>query len=136
MPGGVPGLGGGGIPGFRGHLVQGGVPGPGGGCTWSRGGLYLPEGVPAQGGVPTQGVRGLGVCAWSVGTFSLGHLFPGVYLVLGGVPGPSGWVYLVPGGGCTWSQRGTWYGGVPGLGKGEGVPAQELPHPPWTERHM
>ena len=42
---------------------------------------------------------------------------PGVYLVRGvhlvrGVPGPGGWVYLVPGG-CTWS------GGVPG---------QVLPH--------
>ena len=43
--------------------------------------MYLvPGGVPSLGGVP-----GLGGCTWSWG----------VYLVLGGVPGP--------GGGCTWS---------------------------------
>ena len=57
-----------------------------GGCTWSRG------------------------CTWSQGEV---YLVPGVYLVLGGVPGPRGctWslgVYLIPGRntwprGCTWS---------------------------------
>ena len=133
--GGVPGLGD--VPGARGCTSSRGVGCTwfqGGtwskGCTWSQrevylvpGGLYLPEGVPAQGGVPIQGVPGLGVCTWSVGNFSWGHLFPGVYLVLGGVPGPKGWVYLVPEG-----VPGP--GALPGLGKGEGVPAQELPPPP------
>ena len=71
----------------------------------------------------------------------------GVYLVLGGVPGPRGYLVWgegvpcpggVPGlGGCTWSQGGTWSGGMsrrgclPGPG---GVPGQVPPldqvHPP------
>ena len=93
---------------------QGGVPGPGG-CTWSWG-------VPGPGGKGGGGVPapGGGVCSGG----------PGVYLVLGGVPGLGGLlqgVYLVLGGvcsrgGCTW-PRGVYL--VPG-----GVPGQVLPPPP------
>ena len=88
----------------------GGVSGPRvGGCTWSWRGA-----APGPGG-----------CTWS----------QGVYLVLGGIPGPRG-VYLVPKGDCTWSW-GVYLvpGGVPGprvvylvLG---GLPAQVLSL--WTE---
>ena len=70
------------------------------GCTWSRG-VYLVPGGTWSGGC---------TCSWG-GTWFRGCV-PGprgVYLVLGGVPGPRG----VPGpGGCTWS----WVGGVPGPG--------------------
>ena len=62
------------------------------------------------------------------------HCSQGVYLVLGGVPGPGGYlvqgVYLVQGGvpglGCAPAQ-----GGVPGPGgvPAQGVPAQVLPPP-------
>ena len=74
------------------YLVLGGVYlVPEGGCTWS-GGVPGPGGVYLVGGCTWS--RGGGWCTWS----------------RGGVPGPGGGVYLVPGG-CTWSR-----GGVPGPG--------------------
>ena len=97
-------------------LYSGGVPGPGG-CTWSQG-------------------WGVGDVPGSRGTWSQG----GVYLVLGGVPGPRG-VYLVPGG-CTWSGGCTLsQGGVPGprgvylVPGGVPGPGGHLPRysPLWTE---
>ena len=65
----------------------------------------VPERVPGLGvlvpGVLVPGVPGPGGCTWSQGGVpgSRGYLVQGVYLVLGGVPGPKG-VYLVPGGTC------------------------------------
>ena len=131
-------------------LCAGGVPGPGG-CVPGPGGGYL---VPGWVCTWSQGVYLVWGCTWSRGVPGLGGVpgprdVPGpgvgVYLVLGGAPGPGGctwsWgvylvrgvpglgavrdlgVYLVPGGvpgpgGCTWSRGGgsTWSGGVPGLG--------------------
>ena len=84
------------------YLVLGaGVPGPRGGqCTWFQGiGVYL---VP--GGCTWSQGRG---CTWSWGG---GTWSWGMYMVLGGVPGP---------GGCTWSGGFIWSpGGVPGPGGG------------------
>ena len=83
-----------------GRISGGGVPGPGG---------YL---VP-------------GGCTWS---WEGGVPGPrrGVYLVLGGVPGPGG-VYLVLGGVPSPGRgQGTWSRGAPGSG---GVPGQALPSP-------
>ena len=102
------------------YLVPGGVPGPGG-CTWSRGrGVYL---VPGQGGIPgpggvylVQGVPGPGVHPPGPGTprdqvYLVLGVYWGVYLVLGGVPGPGG--YLVLGGVSAPGPRGV---SAPGLG--------------------
>ena len=89
-----------------------------GGITWSSGGVpaggYLVLGVYlVLGGVPGLGVYlVLGGCTWFPG----GVPGPGggVYLVPGDVPGPRGVPGLggVPAGGCTWSR---------------GVPDQVLP---------
>ena len=65
--------------------------------------------VPGDVPGPVGGYLVLGDCTWSKGEV---YLVWGVYLVLGGVPGPRG---------CTWSQGGvpgprgcTWSQGVPG----------------------
>ena len=89
------------------------------GCTLS-GGRWVP-GPGGVGGVAGLGVNGRGVgvylvrgCTWSQGVNLVwGYLVQGMYLVLGGVPGP---------GGCTWSGGctylgGTWSGDVPAQGR-------------------